>query len=275
MKYKPKKSYGAVVGLIMGSLIFGFCFWGIEYSLGPEDQALKILLYIPAYLFFGIYIALISGAFRLYYEIKEDRLVIRWGLISLHIPWKNIEHVVKVNGKSNLFSILGISWPGYIIGFYMAKGLGPVKMYATRPGEGFLYLKTSKGFFGLTPENEEMLEAIANNAGKEIEIVDMDEVPPEIKGKSLQEDNFYQLLFYLNVIFLLLFAGYLAVFYPGSGAPRFIILLLVLAVALFFFNIGNAGRLYQFNSQGGYILLIIGIVVTGIFLILSLSEISM
>ncbi|HOQ10579.1 MAG TPA: hypothetical protein PLG09_10695, partial [Syntrophomonadaceae bacterium] len=85
----------------------------------------------------------------------------------------------------------------------------------------------------------------------------------------------YRLLFILNIVFLLAFAVYLAVFFPGSGAPPIVVLLLVLAIALFFFNISNAGRLYQFSEMGGYILLIIGLAVTGIFIILSLSEISL
>jgi hypothetical protein len=74
---------------------------------------------------------------------------------------------------------------------------------------------------------------------------------------------------------LLAYSLYLALVFPGSGAPRFIVLLLVLALALFFFNIGNAERLYQFSTTGGYVLLSIGILVTGIFFILTLGELSL
>lgn len=275
MKYKSKKSQGALVGLIMGILIFGFSFWGIGFSLGPEDKALKLLLYIPAFLFLFIYIILLMGSFNLHYLVQKNRLALKWGLISAHIPWTDINQLIKVEGESNLFSILGASWPGYMVGLYSAKGLGPVKMYTTKPYEGFVCIKSNKGFWGLTPEDDSLIEEIASKTGKEIETVDMNQMPEEIKGKSMKEDGFYKLLFILNLVFLLFFSVYLAVFFPGSTAPNFIVLLLVLAVALFFFNIGNAGRLYQFSTQGAYFLLLIGIAVTGIFLILSLGEISL
>ncbi len=275
MKYYPRKSYGILFGLIMGVLVFGFCLWGIGYSLGEDDEVLKVMLFIPAYFFLGIYIIVLLGSLNLSYRINENNLIIKWGIMSIKIPWDKIDSVVKVKGRTNLFSILGVSWPGYIVGLYTAKGLGPVRIYGTRIKEGFIYLKTGKGYFGITPEDNEIIDIIASKAGKSVETVDMQEIPEEIKGTSMQEDNFYRILLALNIIFLLVFSLYLAFFFPGSGAPRFIILLLVLAIALFFFNIGNAGRLFQFSSQGGYILLVIGIAVTGIFLILSLSEISL
>ena len=168
--------------------------------------------------------------------------------------------------------------PGYMIGLYAAKGLGTVRMYATNPWNGFIYIKTSKGFFGITPIEEaspNLLQSIAEKSQKAIEHINMDAMDPEIKGESIQDDNFYHILFRLNIIFLAVFALYLAIFYPGSGAPPFTVLLLVLAMALFFFNIGNAGRLFQFSSTGGYILQVIGLAVTGLFIILALSEITL
>lgn len=275
MKYNPKKSYGALLGFLLGFLVFGFCLWGIGYSLGENDQVLKVMLYIPAYLFLGIYIVVLLGTVNLSYRINEDHLAIRWAFMKIKIPWDKIDEIIQVKNKANLFSILGISWPGYIVGLYTAKGLGPVQIYGTNTREGFIYIKTLKGNFAVTPEDAKIIDVIAAKAGKTITTVDMKQLPEEIKGKSVHEDRFYRILLFLNIAFLLMFTFYLAIFFPGSGAPKFIILLLVLAIGLFFFNIGNAGRLFQFSSQGGYILLIIGIAVTGIFLILSLSEISL
>lgn len=273
-----KKAPGIIFGILMGLVVFGFCFWGIGYSLSPEDTTLKVLLYIPAYLFLFIYVFLLLSAFNLGYRIEDDGLVITWGLRRIHIGWQEIENIIKVEGKSNLYSLFGMSWPGYMVGLYAAKGMGVARMYATNPWNGFIYIKTSKGFYGITPVEEEfdsMLQSIADKSQKDIEHLDMDAMDPEIKGENMQDDNFYRLLFRLNVIFLVIFALYLAIFYPGSGAPPFTILLLVLAVALFFFNIGNAGRLYQFSSTGGIILLVISVAVTGLFLILALSEITL
>ncbi|MGR6836011.1 PH domain-containing protein [Syntrophomonas erecta] len=275
MDYPVEKSYGAWIGILLGIFIFGFTFWGIDYSLGPSQQTLRTALLIPAYVFLAVYIILIVGALSMGYRTESNHLAIKWGLRTIRVPWSDINEIIKVTGKSNLFSILGASWPGYMIGLYSIKGLGPARMYATHPQKGFIYLKTERGFFGITPQDQTLIGEIAQRSGKEITIVNMDQVPVEVKGKSMQEDNFYRLLFWLNLIFIAVFTVYLGLFYPGSGAPRLVILLLVLAIALFFFNIGNAGRLYQFSSQGGYILLLVGIAVTGIFLILSLSEISL
>lgn len=274
MSYSPKKSNGVVAGLLLGAAIFGFVIWGISYSLGPVDQALKMALDIPAYLFLIIYIYLLFGAFTLGYEVNEMGFTIKWGARSILIKWEQINNVIEVKGRSNLFSILGVSWPGYIIGLYSAKGIGTVRMYATKPQDGFIYLKTEAGFFGITPDNNELIKILAEKSQKPSEIIDMDSMDPAVKGINMKEDRFYNILYKLNLIILVIFAGCLIVFYPGSGAPPFTVLLLVLAVALFFFNIGNASRLYNFSEEGGYILMAVGLAVTGTFLILALSQIS-
>jgi len=273
-----KKTPGIIFGIVMGLVVFGFSFWGIGYSLGAEDATLKLLLYIPAYLFLFVYAFLLLSAFNLGYRIEDDGLVITWGLSRIHIGWHEIENIIKVEGKSNLYSLFGMSWPGYMVGLYAAKGLGTARMYATNPWNGFIYIKTSKGFFGITPVEEtipNLLQSIADKSKKAIEHINMDAMDPEVKGENMQDDNFYRILFRLNLIFLAIFALYLAIFYPGSGAPPFTVLLLVLAIALFFFNIGNAGRLFQFSSTGGYVLQVISLAVTGLFIILALSEITL
>ncbi|MEN6325943.1 MAG: PH domain-containing protein [Syntrophomonas sp.] len=275
MDFSPKKTSGIIYGLIMGLVIFGFCFWGIGFSLGPDDRTLKIMLYIPAYLFLFIYLILITGLLNMSYRVEEDGLVIKWGIARIKIAWDEIKNINRIAGKSNMSSLFGSSWHGYMIGLYTINGVGAVRMFATFPEKGFIYLKTSRGFYGLTPADPKLIDIISEKSGIYIDTVDMDEMDPEIKGKSMQDDDFYRILLSLNIFFLGLFAAYLAIFFPGSGAPPFVVLLLVLAVALFFFSIGNAGRLYQFSQTGGYMLLALGLAVTGIFLILSLSEITL
>lgn len=275
MEFSPKKTSGIIYGLIMGIVIFGFCFWGIDFSLGPSDHTLKIMLYIPAYLFLFIYLILITGLLNMTYRVEEDGLLIKWGIARIKIAWNEIQSINRITGKSNMSSLFGSSWHGYMIGLYSVSGVGAVRMFATFPQQGFIYLKTSRGFYGLTPADPKLIDVISEKSGIYIDTVDMDEMDPEIKGKSMQDDSFYRILLGLNIFFLGLFAAYLAIFFPGSGAPPFVVLLLVLAVALFFFSIGNAGRLYQFSQTGGYMLLMLGLAVTGIFLILSLSEITL
>lgn len=279
MFFKLEKTKGILFALIMGTILFGFIFWGINYSLAePKFSTLRLMLVIPAYLFLAVYAYLFLSSLNMAYKAEDDGLHITWGIRKIKIPWDEVEHIIHVKGKSNLYSVFGTSWPGHMIGLYIAKGLGSVRMYATHPAKGFVYLKSASGFFGLTPMEKDlpaMLNLISEKTGHKVKTVDMDLMDEEIKGENMYDDPFYKILFWLNVAFLVIFAGYLAIFYPGSGVQPFVVLLLVLAVALFFFTNSNAGRLYQFSANGGYILLVIGIAVTGIFMILALSEISL
>ncbi len=275
MQYRAQKSFGAWWGLLLGIILFTFIIWGINYSLGPDDRVLKILLYLPTYIFLVIDIYLIIGAFTMSYQVQEDGLKICWGFQRKLIPWDDFDDIIHVRGEANLFPFLGVSWPGYMIGLYSVRGLGPVRMYATYPEEGFLYLKTQQGFFGLTPAEAKLAEVLAEKADKEINVIDMDEMSVEEKGHNIRNDRFFQLYYRLNIILLVAFAAYVAIFFPGSGASRFIILLLVLAIGLFFFNVSNASRLFQFSQDGGYITLLLGMAVTGIFFILSFSAIHL
>jgi hypothetical protein len=206
--------------------------------------------------------------------VEKDALVILWGMHKKIINWGLIDEIIEVKGETNFFPFLAMSWPGYMIGLYSAKILGSFRMYATDAKEGFIYLKTRNGLFGITPADPKFIDTILEKTGKGLTIIDMDQIPPEEKGESLDNDRFFNLYYKLNIIFLAIYMGYLGVFFPGSGAPKFIILLLVLSVALFAFNVSNAKRLFQFSSQGAYATLLVGLCVTGILVLLSMSEIG-
>ncbi len=278
MEYKPRKSYGAWYGLIVGVAVFGICLWGIGFSLGEEDKVLKLMLLIPAYLFMAVYAVFLFSAFTLKYETTEKGLLIKAGFRRFTIAYDEINELINVRGKVNLFSVIGANWPGFKIGLFTLRGIGPIRLYATKAGDELLYIKSSQGFIGITPADEaydDLLKTLENKSGKKSTIFDTEKIPDEEKGENVREDNFFRLLLRINLLMLLAYGLYLTIFFPGSGAPNFIILLLVLALALFFFNIGNAERLYQFSSTGGYVLLAIGILVTGIFFILTLAELSL
>lgn len=275
MNYRPKQTYSGWLALLMGILVFGFSIWGINFALDESDRALKIMLYIPTYLFLLVYIYLVLGAFNLSYRIEDDALVLIWGLYKKRISWDQFDEIIDVKGQANFYPFISVSWWGYMVGVFSATGLGVIRMFATHTEDGFIFLKTKDGFFGMTPADSGILTELINKTDKALKIVDMDKMSNEEKGDSIRDDRFFNLYYKLNVIFLTVFAGYLGIFFPGSGAPRFIILLLVLAIALFVFNVSNAKRLYQFSSQGAYMTLLIGVVVTGIFIILSISGISL
>lgn len=274
MKFRAEKSHAAWLGLIFGLIIFAFILWGIDFSLGAEDKTFKLLLYIPVYIFMGLYLLLLIGAFNLQYEADDEGLIIKWSLRKKKISWEDIDEVIEIKGRASIYPFLGASWPGYMVGLYSVGGLGPVRMYASRYNDGFLYIKSQKGFVGITPENDKLRELILSKTDKELQTIDMDEMPVAEKGRNMWEDRFFNLYYKLNIIFLIIFAAYTAIAFPGSGAPSIIILLLVLAIALFFFNAANASRLFQYSNQGAYATLLIGLAVTGVFIILSMSEIS-
>ncbi|QGT99324.1 hypothetical protein SYNTR_0731 [Candidatus Syntrophocurvum alkaliphilum] len=276
MTYNAKKSNGPLLGLITGFIVFSFIIWGINFSLDDTATMLKILLYIPAFLFMGMFIFIIISAFSLKYQLTNESLIINIGIKKIELKFEDINEIVHIKGKSNLFSIMGVSWTGVIIGIYIIKGIGSAKMFGTNYEEEIIYLKTNAGLYGITPEDFDLVNKLAEKTSRTIQIINMDDIPIEEKGKSINEDSFYKILYNVNLAFLITFASYLAVFFPLTpDAPNIIILLLVLAIALFFFNIGNAGRLYQFSQQGSYFMLIISIVVTGIFLILSFAELTL
>jgi Protein of unknown function (DUF2679). len=274
MNFRPKKAYGGWVGLIIGILIFGFIIWGINYALDESDVTLKLLLTIPTYLFLAGYLYLVLGAFNLRYKVEDDALHIIWSFHKKSIPWEDFEEVIEVKGRANLLPFLAVSWWGYTLGLFSIRGLGSVRMYATHTNDGFYYFKTNKGLFGITPEDLGLLPAVIDKTGKTLQLIDMDEMPSEQKGECIHEDRFYKMYYNLNIIFLAVLATYLGIFFPGSGAPKFIILLPVLALVLFIFNSSNARRLYQFSSQGAYFTLLLGIAVSGIFIILSLAKVG-
>ncbi len=276
MEYRTGKSYGPWYGLVVGVSVFSFCLWGIHFSLGEEDQVLKLMLFIPASLMLIAYLIFLFSAFTIRYRADEKGFTIKAGIRRIFIPYGDIHEVIHVRGQSNIFSIIGINWPGLRLGLFTVRGIGPIRFYAAKTDSGFIYIKSSQGFIAITPDQyDQVLKLLAEKSGQEVQVLDMDNIPEELKGQNAREDSFYRMMVYINIIALVLYGLYLGIFFPGSGAPNFIVLLMVLALALFFFNIGNAERLYQFSSTGGYVLLAVGILVTGIFFILSLSEIHL
>jgi len=278
MEYRAKPGIGVWLTVLTVVAAFVIALWGINYSLDPEDQVLKTMLLVPTFLFMAIFAFLVVGAFNLSYKLGDKGLILQWGLYTKVVPWIEITNVIRVIGEGNLCPIIGADWPGYKVGIYLVKGIGPIRMYTTYPDNGFIYIKSNVGFFGITPPvemYEKMLQYIATKAEKEVEVIDMDAIPEEIKGQSEKHDFSYRLLKSINVWMLLAYAAYLLVFFPGSGAPKLVILLLVLAIALFFFNASNAARLYHFSPGGGYAILALGILVNGIFFIVSFGEITL
>jgi len=270
MVYKPKKSIGGLLGLVVGIIVFGFAIWGINFSLEESDRVLKLMLLVPTYIFAIGYAYLLLGAFITSYRVDDSGVTIKWGIHKRRIPLSAIDEVVDIKGRANLFPFLATAWKGYMFGLYSGRGIGSLKMYATQPEDGFVLLKTKQGQFGVNPADEEgFLKDLAGKVGKGVQTIDMDTMDPEVYGKAIHKDEHFALFMRLNQIFLAILAILIGAFFPGSGAPPMIVLLMVLALALYAFNAGNAKRLYQFSPSGADITLLIALMVNGIFIILT------
>jgi len=270
MVYKPKKSIGGLLGLVVGIIVFGFAIWGINFSLEESDRVLKLMLLVPTYIFAIGYAYLLLGAFIMSYRVDDSGVTINWGIHKRRIPLSAIDEVVDIKGRANLFPFLATAWKGYMFGLYSGRGIGSLKMYATQPEDGFALLKTKQGQFGVNPADEEgFLKDLAGKVGKGVQTIDMDTMDPEVYGKAIHKDEHFALFMRLNQIFLAILAILIGAFFPGSGAPPMIVLLMVLALALYAFNAGNAKRLYQFSPSGADITLLIALMVNGIFIILT------
>jgi len=275
MGYKPKKSNAGWLGLIACVVIFGFSIWGINYALDANDKVLKTMLLIPTYLFVALYVVIILGAFTLGYRVDDKGLHIKWGIYSQTIPWNKVDEVYEIKGKANLYPLLAASWSNYNAGVFSTKALGSIRMFATNIKEGFIYVKSPLGFYGLSPDDAAgMLSEIEKRSGKPVREMDVNTLSPEQKGDSLEDDNSFKTYYRINLFLIALLTLYIGAFYPSSGAPKFVILLLILAIALFAFNAGNAKRIYAFSELGSYVTMMMTIFVSGIFLVLSVMAIG-
>ncbi len=274
MTYRPINKHGGWLGLLMGIILFGFILWGINFSLTDNERVLKLLLLIPAYAFLVGYVYVLLGAFSINYKVDKDALEIKWGLHKKRIPWSDFDEIIGVKGRLGFLPVLGISWPGYIFGVYTAQGIGTVRMCATNPKNGFICLKTKQGFFGITPRDKKCLTDILDNTGKKLHIMDADQMTPEQKEQTIEGNQTFGQLYKLNILLIIILAVYLAMFFPASEASSIVIILLVLAIAIFFFTTSNAKIMWRFSKPGAYVSLLTGSLVTGIFIILSIIEVS-
>jgi len=276
MNFKPKKGGGALWGLLLGSGGFGTVIWAVHFSLvQPDERLLKWLLLTPSYLLAAVFFYLLLGAVLMNYKVDEGGITVTWGLRSIHVPWPDLTRVVRVTGRKNLGNLIGISWPGYMVGTYHLKGLAPVKMFATRTRDEVVVLETTRGYLGLTPADASgFIAEVQRRSGKESEVLDTSDLSEEVMGNIASEDMVYMGLYALNLVLLAGLIAYQAVFFPGSGASRTVVLLPALGIGVLAFNIGNASRVYQFVPSGAYLIWALSLVIMLTFLTLSVVTIS-
>lgn len=272
MVSKPVKVKGLLMGILLAGFFFGTIIWGVNLALGPEDRTFKILLLGPAYLMLLVYACLWLGLVTMKYTANDEGLVIAWLHKRYTIPWSDVTEVVRVSGRLNLINFLGVSWPGYIAGTYEVKGVATCKLFGTDLEE-LLVIKAGSISYGITP-TDEFIKAIADRSQKEVTPLDTYEIADDVIGKMINEDMVYLALFAVNILCIVFLMVYLAIFFAGSGADPVVILLLVLALAIFAFNMFNASRLYNYMPVAAYLLWLVGIIINITFLVISISIIG-
>lgn len=269
MVCKPVKLKGLLVGILIGLLFFGTIIWGVKFALGPEDRTFEMMLLGPAYAMLLVYTCLWLGLATTKYTANDDGLVISWLYKRYTIPWSDMTELIRVSGRLNLISFLGVHWPGYIAGTYEVKGVATCKLFGTDL-EQLLVIKAGPISYGITPSNE-FMDLISERSQKELTAIDLYDVADDVIGKMINEDLVYLGLFALNVLCIIFLMIYLAIFFPGSGADPTVILLLVLSLAIFAFNMVNASRLFHYIAIAAYGLWLIGIIINITFLVISMS----
>lgn len=283
--FKPVATWGGLIGLGAWLLLTAGLGWGLLFALAETSAVVKWMLLAPFIIFaFGGLLAVLFF-FAQGYMVTSEGLIIRWGVYKKFIPWTAFKSVERVKGWPKIWPVFGINWPGYCAGAFNVSGLGVMTIFGTELEDRLVVLRTTMGIWGVTPaETEEFLEVLQRRSHLLAQQVDLDAIEEAVLQPVPSEDNIYLALAGLNFVCVLGFVAYIIAFFPGAvqeaalrgvaGPPRELILLAVIAVAMFVINLGSARKIYQNMPAGGYLLWGIGIFITLFFAFLSVYVIS-
>lgn len=92
------------------------------------------------------------GFFRLAYELRADRLVVRGGGQTETILLDDVEGIYAGQRVGTLTRVRGLTWPGYYVGIVRGRGLGTMRVYCTdRQVESLSIVVTAERTYVLTP----------------------------------------------------------------------------------------------------------------------------
>ncbi|MGE5405781.1 MAG: PH domain-containing protein [Candidatus Saccharibacteria bacterium] len=273
MTLKLSKGKGLFFGLLLGAIFFGITIWGINYSIASSEIVFKMVLLLPTYLFLAAFLFMYFGLLTTKYIVDEQALTIVWAHKRYIIPWGEITEASHAEGKLNFLNILGCSWPGYVAGTYLVKGLTVGKVFGTAP-ENILMLKSSIGNFGINA-SPELLKAYKEHCQVELKEIDYFELPDEVVGKNPSEDLLYLALYALNVISVFALAAFLGIFLPGNAAGhQMVVLLMVLAMFILAFFMTVANRLFGYMESASYGMWGLGLLINVTFLIMAIVTLT-
>jgi len=283
--FKPVSTFGGLIGIGAWLLLVAGLGWGLLFALAETSTVVRWMLLIPFFIFALGGLLVILFFFMQSYAVTGEGLVIRWGVYRKLIPWNAFKSIERVKGWPKTWPVFGISWTGYCAGAFNVTGLGVMTIFGTELEDRLIVLRTAMGIWGVTPaEPEEFLDMVQRRAHIVAQQVDLDAIEEAVLQPVPSEDNIYLALAGLNFVCVLGFIAYLIAFFPGAmqeaalrgaaGPPRELILLAVIAVAMFLINLGSARKIYQNMPAGGYLLWGIGIFITIFFAFLSVYVIG-
>lgn len=235
------------------------------------------LLLIPLVLFIFVGLVVIMGFYTISYQITPEHLVIKWNFFTKKIKWTAIRDIQQIKGAPKAWAVFGANWPGYCVGAFAISGLGVMTLFATRLESKLVLFRTSEGIYGITPENvDDFLLAVQDKAKQHVFAVNLDDIREAVEQKLPFEDLIYLAMLGLNLISLIGFIGYLAIFFPRGAAdpPRDLVLLAIIALAAFLINLGSSRKIYQNMPAGSYLLWLTGLFLTLMFFFISVYTIG-
>lgn len=273
MTLKLSKGKGIVSGFLLGAIFFGITIWGINFSISSDDIAFKMVLLLPTYLFLAAFLFMYFGMLTTKYIVDDQGLTIVWAHKRYVIPWNEMTEVSHAEGKLNFLNILGCSWPGYVAGTYLVKGLTVGKVFGNST-ENLIMFKSSVGNFGLN-SSKELLQRFKDHCQVEIKEIDYFELSDEVVGKNPSDDLLYLALFALNVISVFAILAFVAIFLPGNTAGHeMVVLLMVLAMFILAFFMTVANRLFGYMESASYGMWGLGLLINLTFLIMAIVTLT-
>lgn len=225
MNWYPDKRVGLLWGLgLLGALTFAD-YRLLRGTLGTPINLLffgRALLLLATLLLLAFLVYALYGLANLAYHVERNGIVIRWAASYDVVPMGDIKTVVPFPKGKPLPS--GIGWPGYRIGQVWIQGLGPVRLYTTRPLEQSLLIRTADRSYLISPANVEgfLADYRARRLLGEITRWTQERRLPALFSLTVWRDRLVAWLFLSGLLLNLALFGYLSARYPQLS-PRMIL----------------------------------------------------
>jgi hypothetical protein len=162
MVWKPNKTLGLVVGLIILLTIVGVDIYLVKSMVGRN---VGLNLYFTALLFVlslplaALWAFWYYGLLTLRYYLDRNAFCIVCGTSRYVVPMETIRRVLVGSEVQPRDSFRGVGWPGYMHGTMRLVGLGTLSVQSTEPLEHQLVVVTDTLCYGISPaEPQRFLE---------------------------------------------------------------------------------------------------------------------